>query len=71
MMGSYLEFLRSRLGKGRILLPGVRAIILNARDEVLLQRRTDIKCWGLPAGSVELDETVLEALIREVRKKRT
>jgi len=52
------------------LLPGVRAIILNDRgDEVLLQRRTDLDCWGLPSGSVELDETALQALKREVREE--
>lgn len=66
MMGPYLEGIRSRLGPQCILLPGVRAIILNDRKEVLLQRRTDLDCWGLPAGSVELDETAREALKREV-----
>jgi len=69
MMGSYLENIRSRLGPQCILLPGVQAIILNDRQEVLLQRRTDLDCWGLPSGSVELDETALEALEREVREE--
>ena len=66
MMGPYLKSLRFRMGSQRILLPGVRAIILNDREEVLLQRRTDMACWGLPSGSVELDETAIEALQREV-----
>ncbi len=69
MMGPYLESIRSRLGPQCIMLPGVRAIILNDRQEVLLQRRTDLDCWGLPAGSVELDETALAALKREVREE--
>lgn len=69
MMGPYVASLRSRLGSQRILLPGVRAIILNDRDQVLLQRRTDMAYWGLPSGSVELDETALEALKREVREE--
>ena len=68
-MGSYLQDIRSRLGQQCILLPGVRAIILNDREEVLLQRRTDMECWGLPAGSVELDETALEAVKREVSEE--
>ena len=66
MMGPYLESIRSRVGSQCLLLPGVRAIILNDQGQVLLQRRTDMKCWGLPSGSVELDETALEALKREV-----
>lgn len=68
-MGPYLDSIRSRLGHQCILLPGVRAIILNGRGEVLLQRRTDMACWGLPAGSVELGETALQALKREVREE--
>lgn len=68
-MNPYLQSIRSRLGPQCILLPGVRAIILNDRGEVLLQRRTDMACWGLPSGSVELDETALEALKREVREE--
>jgi len=68
-MGPYLESLRSRVGSQPILLPGVRAIILNDQEDVLLQRRTDIALWGLPSGSVELDETAFEALKREVREE--
>lgn len=67
--GSYVESIRSCLGSRCILLPGVRAIILNDCQEVLLQRRTDLDCWGLPAGSVELSETAFEALKREVREE--
>jgi len=69
MMGPYLESIRSRLGPQCILLPGVRAIILDDDGRVLLQRRTDLDCWGLPSGSVELDETAFEALKREVREE--
>ena len=69
MMGPYLQDMRSCLGSQCILLPGVRAIILDGRGEVLLQRRIDLACWGLPSGSVELDETALQALKREVREE--
>jgi ADP-ribose pyrophosphatase YjhB (NUDIX family) len=66
MVESYVMSLRSRIGSGCIFVPGVRAIILNEQGEVLLQRRSDNDFWGLPGGGVELDETVLEALRREV-----
>lgn len=69
MMGPYLESIRSRVGPQCLLLPGVRAIILNGDNDILLQRRTDLACWGLPSGSVELDETAFQALKREVREE--
>ena len=68
-MEPYFKRIRLHLGSQCILLPGVRAIILNDRQEVLLQHRTDLNCWGLPSGSVELDETALDALKREVREE--
>ena len=45
---SYVKKIRSRVGPQCILLPGVRALIINDRDEVLLQHRTDLDCWGRP-----------------------
>lgn len=68
-MKSYVKRMRERIGSMRMFVPGVRAVILNDAGEVLLQRRTDMALWGLPAGSVELDETVLEALRREVAEE--
>jgi len=52
-----------------MLLPGVRALIFNPQGEILLQRRTDMPRWCLPSGSVELDETALDALKREVAEE--
>lgn len=66
MKQSYVADLRQQIGQACIHLPGVRAIILNDKNEVLLQRRADMNCWGLPAGAVELDETAYDALRREV-----
>ena len=66
---SYLQKIRKKIGSGRIFVPGVRAIIINDADEILLQRRRDNALWGLPGGAVVLDETVLEALKREVKEE--
>ena len=48
--------------------PSVAAVILD-RDRVLLQRRSDGGQWGLPGGSVEVGESVTEAVVREVREE--
>ena len=69
MKEAYVESMRSRGGSQCIHLPGVRAIILNGRGELLLQRRTDMDFWSLPSGSVELHETALGALKREVMEE--
>jgi mutator protein MutT len=68
-MNDYLKNIRKLVGSSCLHLPGVRAIILNEAGEVLLQRRTDMPLWGLPAGSVELGETALQALKREVAEE--
>ncbi|MCD6394862.1 MAG: NUDIX domain-containing protein [Planctomycetes bacterium] len=68
-MNDYLKRMRKLIGSDCIHLPGVRAIILNEAGEVLLQKRTDMPLWGLSAGAVELGETALEALKREVAEE--
>ncbi len=44
--------------------PGVGAIVFNAERHVLLHRRTDNDLWSLPGGSVEVGESVIQAVIR-------
>jgi ADP-ribose pyrophosphatase YjhB (NUDIX family) len=49
--------------------PGVAAIIRDADGRLLLQRRSDNGLWGLPGGSVEIGESVRDAILREVREE--
>jgi mutator protein MutT len=65
----YLQKMRKMVGSYRLFVPGVRAVIVNRVGEILLQRRTDTSSWGLPGGAVEPDETVFEALKREVAEE--
>lgn len=67
----YILELRRAYGQGRLLLPGVTAVVL--RDDpdgpgpqVLLHRRSDTGRWSLPSGIVEPDEQPAAALAREV-----
>jgi ADP-ribose pyrophosphatase YjhB (NUDIX family) len=55
--------------KAKQIRPGVAAIIRNAEGQILLQRRSDNGLWGLPGGSVEIGESVRDAIIREVREE--
>ena len=49
--------------------PGVAAIIQDATGQILLQQRSDNGLWGLPGGSVEIGESVRDAIVREVQEE--
>ena len=49
--------------------PSVSAVIWDGEGRVLLQQRSDGGHWGLPGGSVEIGESVAEAVLREVREE--
>ncbi len=46
--------------------PSVSAVIFDRRGRLLLQQRSDGGQWGLPGGSVEIGESVTDAVHREV-----
>ncbi|MDH5506437.1 MAG: NUDIX domain-containing protein [Anaerolineae bacterium] len=66
---SYLGQLRKLVGNRKLISPAVRAVIHDTHGQVLLIRRSDNQKWALPAGSMELDESVYNALVREVREE--
>jgi ADP-ribose pyrophosphatase YjhB (NUDIX family) len=49
--------------------PSVSAVIFDRRRRLLLQQRSDGGQWGLPGGSVEIGESVTEAVRREVNEE--
>jgi ADP-ribose pyrophosphatase YjhB (NUDIX family) len=49
--------------------PSVSAVIFDRRRRLLLQQRSDGGQWGLPGGSVEIGESVSDAVVREVREE--
>jgi len=52
-----------------VIRPAVSAVIFDRRGRLLLQQRSDGGQWGLPGGSVEIGESVREAVQREVREE--
>ncbi len=66
---NYAMEIRRLVVSCRVFVPGVRAIIVNSNEEILLQHRRDNALWCFPGGSVELDETALEALRQEIREE--
>ena len=62
----YIKNLRAKIGNDLLLVPGVTAVVINERDDVLLQLRRDTDTWAPPSGGVEPGETVAQCAIREV-----
>jgi 8-oxo-dGTP pyrophosphatase MutT (NUDIX family) len=48
------------------LVPAVSAVVSDDSGRVLLQRRADNELWSVPGGAIEVGESVLDALRREV-----
>jgi 8-oxo-dGTP pyrophosphatase MutT (NUDIX family) len=63
---SYVGQLRQAYGSGTLIVPSIRAVIVNDRQEVLLVQRRGEASWGMPAGSIELNESIYDCLRREV-----
>jgi len=62
---TYLGQLRTFVDSRPLISPGARAIIRDEHGRLLLIRRRDNGIWGLPAGGLELQESILDYLKRE------
>jgi ADP-ribose pyrophosphatase YjhB (NUDIX family) len=62
----YIKYIRSRVGNDLINLTGVNVLIINSKNEVLLQKRGEYPFkWGLIGGITELGESLRDTAIRE------
>ncbi|MFD2170879.1 NUDIX domain-containing protein [Tumebacillus lipolyticus] len=63
---SYVGQLREKVGHIQLIVPSIRAILRNERGEILFIDRRGENSWGMPAGSIELNESITDCLKREV-----
>lgn len=63
---SYLGQLRKLIGTKKIFAISARAIVLDDEERILFVRRNDNGLWVMPAGSIELEESILDCVKREV-----
>jgi ADP-ribose pyrophosphatase YjhB (NUDIX family) len=65
----YILQLRQVIGHQPILMVGATVFALDQGNRLLLLKRTDNLCWGVPGGAVELGERVEDAAARETREE--
>lgn len=63
---SYLGQLRKMIGKTKVFVITARAIVQNPEGQILFVKRSDNGKWVMPAGSMELEESILDTCKREV-----
>ncbi|MDD7037399.1 MAG: NUDIX domain-containing protein, partial [Mollicutes bacterium] len=56
----YIPYLRNLVGHKEIRATGVTALIINEKEEVLLEKRSDNSLFSLPGGALDRDETIYE-----------
>nr|MDT0660138.1 NUDIX domain-containing protein [Micromonospora sp. DSM 115978] len=63
---SYLGQLRALAGDRTLLFVGSRAVVRDGAGRVLLIQRADNGYWAMPAGAMELGESISDCAAREV-----
>lgn len=64
-MGYILE-LRKSIGHRPIIMACAGVLLVNEKNQLLLQKRRDNGMWGYPGGSMELGESFEDCAVREV-----
>lgn len=65
MTQDYIKALRKKVGHEPLILNFVGGVLVNNKNEILLQKRSDFSSWGLPGGALEFGESAKEACKRE------
>lgn len=66
---SYLLDLRHYVGHQPLISTGAATLVYDSQHALLLIHRTDTHLWGLPAGSKELNESLVNTATREVQEE--
>lgn len=64
----YVKELRTLVGHRPLILTGSVVLVINEKNELLLQHRND-GGWGLPGGLMELGESLEDTARREVKEE--
>ena len=65
-MADYIEDLRKKTGHMPLLIPHSVVVLLNEKNEILLEERSDDGFFDFPGGALDLKESMEEAGKREL-----
>ncbi|MCG5447059.1 NUDIX domain-containing protein [Micromonospora sp. NIE79] len=66
---SYVGQLRALAGDRTLMFVGARAVVNDDAGRILLIKRSDNGQWAMPAGAMELGESIADCAVREVREE--
>jgi ADP-ribose pyrophosphatase YjhB (NUDIX family) len=65
----YIKELRALVGTRPLIMVGATLLALNHDNQLLMIKRTDNHCWGVPGGAMELGESLEETVQRETQEE--
>ena len=65
----YIHELRQLVGKRPLIMAGAALLALNQHNQLLMMRRTDNGCWGVPGGAMELGEELEDTVKSETKEE--
>jgi 8-oxo-dGTP pyrophosphatase MutT (NUDIX family) len=66
---SYIGKLKALAGDQKLIVIATRAVVREHSGHVLFVKRRDNGKWVMPSGGLELDETLVECMIRETEEE--
>ncbi|QLY39640.1 NUDIX domain-containing protein [Hujiaoplasma nucleasis] len=66
---SYIKDIRDKVSDDWLILNASAVVIVNDKNQILLQKRADNGLWGLPGGLLELEDSISQCAIREVKEE--
>ena len=61
----YIKYIRGLIGHKEVMAIGVAILVLNEKEEVLLETRSDNRKFSFPGGALNMGEKVKSGAIRE------